>query len=119
MTPRENKQPLKVGDREPPVPRRRREEVSRKPNNKRPQLWASLASVRRGIDAGERFRILYPDGSTEWAGILTINWGSVPCWQQDNDDTAIRMPSFKKRIALMQAYDKERGAEPAFFVENL
>jgi len=80
-----------------------------KPDPKRPQLWMGDGGVFRV----ERFRILYPDGKTEWIGRYCLaegyKWRDAPCWQGFKI-----IKSFKKRVRLMKEYDRGWGRKTMF-----
>ena len=77
-----------------------------RPDPKRPQLWYGYGTY------GDRLRILYPDGRSEWSGsFYEWKWQDRPCWQRSIalDDT-----SFASRVRAMKAYDKEYGRKTLF-----
>lgn len=83
-----------------------------KPDPKRPQLWMGYDEYWQG-EARERFRILYPDGKSEWITHYDLgsgcNWNDHPCWHYP-----WKIKSFKTRVRRMKEYDKACGRKTMF-----
>lgn len=83
-----------------------------KPNPKRPQLWMGYYEDWPNY-GNERFRILYPDGKTEWIDQRSLlggyGWYNYPCWL-----VLLEIKSFKTRVRLMKEYDKDCGRKTMF-----
>lgn len=86
-----------------------------KPHTRTPQVWGGYCIITGEL---ERIRMLYPDGQSDWTA--SIRWLfdadviNTPCWQYEDGLEVTYMKSFKKRIALMKAYDKRQGRKTIF-----
>lgn len=107
-----------------------------KRDNTKPQLWEGYDG-----DESDRYRILYPDGRSQYAFESSISsrftrleesrslWRS-PCWHdyaEDKRGNFIRVRgkiaqkkwSMRRMIREMQKYDKLRKEKPPLFLGNI
>lgn len=82
-----------------------------RPSGKYPALYYQEGYTAEGSRCGDRLRIVYPSGRTEYFWNPACTW-DIPCWSR-------KSKSFAKQVQAMHEYDVHRTFGPAIYLGEI